>query len=589
MARKPTASRNTSRSLVADERGAIMVIALFFAIFLTALLFSVVGTGRAIFVREHLQDAVDGAVLSGAILNAQAMNLIVLANIVMAALLAILVALKAIEGLCIIAIGICAALAWITGGLTLGAIPGLNSVRATANSAHEEFKSVIFPALEALHDISSQIKEVTPELARAGAEARLLGNEQISVKKGMVYGKAEALPVEDDEYNELCRRAGTAVCSVVMEPLSFVPDKVSEPIKSACGGFAESLSMWFCDAQSNGSGGDSFPISRRQDQLYPLMPETKRCESGDQAACEWLLRAEFDDVGGCKEPGNCDAYEAFVAEARKQCDPNAAKKPEKYSYQLHTSTVVYRFDGKIWKRGAPKSISYTRELGKKRPPCIAGAKQAGVRGLQLPMVAYGYQTKVHPDNEPNVVLPVCSSEEPPVILPGLKKGDQKTVKYSEVTQILGCSRTEDKKVPIKRSKEDEPGEKDTKSPKRVIKDLKLGTEPFLLRGVAWRKDNDDSIRKLVELATFGKENTGTGFTRMLWLSRFSYAQAEYFYDGDGEADWMWNMNWKARLRRFAAPTDQEDVSKMKELCISATNERCEDLTTKFFEADLTAH
>jgi hypothetical protein len=37
------------------------------------------------------------------------------------------------------------------------------------------------------------------------------------------------------------------------------------------------------------------------------------------------------------------------------------------------------------------------------------------------------------------------------------------------------------------------------------------------------------------------------------LSRFSAAQAEYFYDHDGSearTEWMWNMKWRARLVRL---------------------------------------
>jgi hypothetical protein len=37
------------------------------------------------------------------------------------------------------------------------------------------------------------------------------------------------------------------------------------------------------------------------------------------------------------------------------------------------------------------------------------------------------------------------------------------------------------------------------------------------------------------------------------LSRFSAAQAEYYYDHDGSearAEWMWNMKWRARLVRL---------------------------------------
>jgi hypothetical protein len=43
------------------------------------------------------------------------------------------------------------------------------------------------------------------------------------------------------------------------------------------------------------------------------------------------------------------------------------------------------------------------------------------------------------------------------------------------------------------------------------------------------------------------------------LSRFSAAQAEYFYNHDGSEareEWMWNMKWRARLVRLR-PFDSE--------------------------------
>ncbi|HXK18794.1 MAG TPA: hypothetical protein VNG33_13380, partial [Polyangiaceae bacterium] len=43
------------------------------------------------------------------------------------------------------------------------------------------------------------------------------------------------------------------------------------------------------------------------------------------------------------------------------------------------------------------------------------------------------------------------------------------------------------------------------------------------------------------------------------LRPFAFAQAEYFYDGTESIDaWMWNMNWRARLRLFRLPGETED-------------------------------
>jgi hypothetical protein len=577
--------------LSSDERGAIMLIALFFAVFLTALLFSVVGTARAIFLREHLQDAVDGAVLSGAILNAQAMNLIVLANIVMAALLAILVALKAVEGLCIIAIGICVALAWFTGGSTLGLIPMFNSTRSTVSNIHEQFKSVIFPALETLNNMSDVIKQIAPTLAIGGAEARLLHNGNFTAQKGIIFGTAKELPVEDDEYSVLCQKSEDAVCKVVLLPFEGLDGSVHGPIESACKGFAHSLSSWFCGDEAQGGKNGDFPISRRQDVLYPRLEQTKLCERGDDAACKWLASSGPDDFGNCANARDCDAYEVVISEARKQCNPETEKNMKKYTFQTHRTSVVYTFNGKMWQRGVPLPGKYSVAKESKKPPCQVIMAESFPYNAPTQRTVYRYETKVHPDFDPKTVLPVCSNELPPPVKLGQRIGDTKTVEFAEVSQILGCGRTEDVKVPIKKSDEEKSTDKSTKSPKRIREKTNLGDEAFFLRGIAWTKNNDTETKKIVELAKWGKSGGDSGFTRMLWLSRFTYAKAEYFYDGDEQdrGGFMWNMRWKARLRRFTLPKDHDDATAMTSLCVGAIGNRCSDLVTKFFETDLAAH
>lgn len=57
----------------------------------------------------------------------------------------------------------------------------------------------------------------------------------------------------------------------------------------------------------------------------------------------------------------------------------------------------------------------------------------------------------------------------------------------------------------------------------------------------------------VAIATWGEGNdAGSTYTNLAQMGRVSFAQGEFFYD-DEESDWhewLWHMNWRARLRRW---------------------------------------
>jgi len=57
----------------------------------------------------------------------------------------------------------------------------------------------------------------------------------------------------------------------------------------------------------------------------------------------------------------------------------------------------------------------------------------------------------------------------------------------------------------------------------------------------------------VSIAAWGEgDSAGSEYTSMAEMGRLSFAQAEFFYDQD-ESDWhewLWHMNWRARLRRW---------------------------------------
>jgi hypothetical protein len=57
----------------------------------------------------------------------------------------------------------------------------------------------------------------------------------------------------------------------------------------------------------------------------------------------------------------------------------------------------------------------------------------------------------------------------------------------------------------------------------------------------------------VSVATWGEgEDAGAMYSNLAEMGRVSFAQAEFFYDDDEEdyREWLWHMNWRARLRRW---------------------------------------
>jgi hypothetical protein len=76
--------------LARGERGAVMVVGAFMAIFLVGVLYTLAGIGEAAVFQERLQDAADDAVFSAAVIHARAMNTISLVNATMVVIMAAL-------------------------------------------------------------------------------------------------------------------------------------------------------------------------------------------------------------------------------------------------------------------------------------------------------------------------------------------------------------------------------------------------------------------------------------------------------------------------------------------------------------------
>jgi hypothetical protein len=567
----------TNANLGKDERGAIMVIALFFAIFGLAILYTLLGTAQSIFLREKLQDAADSAALSSAIMHARAMNLLVLINIIMAALLAILVTLKAVESVAILGIILAAALAYWTGGSTLSAIAPLKNLQQMMHNEYESLKDPIFEALETLHSAAGAVADVAPGVGLAAVEADIMTHA--APAKGLVIPPRLTLPVEDDSFDNLCQQAATLPGKVAEQALkeAGIPNvpKLPEALGAAVGALAGTFSTWFC---GDGGSSDSPKLTQTIEQSYPKVSttDTETCNHVDQEgekepsqkevsdACDRSKTDEEagrpdDETGACRKDVDCSIdgpYEKRLKLAREQCDPTGTPRPSRYWYQQRTGHVDYEWTEKGWKRHEPVMSPLKRAGGADgalQPPC--GPKNVG-------QVAVGYNKVVHPHEDVAETLPVCTTEEKPFYPP--EHGGFGTIasqEITEVTQILGCRKSEQKDIPI--TPGEQAGEQSNeKSPKKIEKDVVLGDKNFQLRAVMWAQPSD-SFDKMVDLALWNQKKPDDPLNVLRPMRGFAVAQAEYFYDAT-DNEWLWDMKWRARLRRFRF--EDQELRSVEEMC-----------------------
>jgi hypothetical protein len=184
----------------------------------------------------------------------------------------------------------------------------------------------------------------------------------------------------------------------------------------------------------------------------------------------------------------------------------------------------------------------------------------------------GFQNKAHPDDEPTRFQPACTSEcapqEPP---PDTEKNPTRVVEFKQITHVFSCSRHERQPVDVHLDKvsPNREGKKDgnKKFPKKLIAKTKMGREEFQTRAVVVADAAQQESGKLVRLSLWGRPDPSNPIERLRKFGGVSYAQAEYYYDGDPKTeDPMWTMKWRGRLRGFHMPKEDEVKSNLRESC-----------------------
>lgn len=299
MSRAPARLAHAAR----DDRGAVMVVAVFMAAMLVGGIWYAMGIGDAILYRERMQDGADAVAFSAAVYHARGMNMIAMVNLVMAAILGVLVAVKLLQVVNAIANVVSCASA----GISLGSCAPCDAVCGITSSLES-------PIQDAVTAVENVVKTTLPVLSKLevgiavgmpwAAEAKSIvvaKDYDKPVQAGgivtaslMPEGARLGLPVEEGEYPELCKKAGELVGKVVFSPFGGFGDWVGNVV----GGLTSAFPAYFCAGGSvNASGVVDPAVLKAQVQA--------QCDAKKQALPP--SKQKTFDMAGCLSDGLADA------------------------------------------------------------------------------------------------------------------------------------------------------------------------------------------------------------------------------------------------------------------------------------------
>ncbi len=259
--------------LWSDDRGNTTIPALFGAGFLIGGVWYLVGLGDAMVFHESMQDGADATTFASTVIQARGMNVLSLVNLVMSAILAILVAVKIVQLLLMAANVIACAIPFnpYCPLLSSWQSPYSSFVKLTDRTVSTVNRGLYVSetALAKVMPVIGQVKSIATSQAYAPVvEGGFTAG--ISLVPGNVGGGGHlggagggggqrwGLPVEDEEYKNLCLHAAEGVKEILFKPLKFLPGSqvIVKPIEKLAGHLIEKLvksfPQYFC-----GSGGGS--------------------------------------------------------------------------------------------------------------------------------------------------------------------------------------------------------------------------------------------------------------------------------------------------------------------------------------------
>lgn len=210
-------------SLVHDTNGAVMLFALFVALFLVGALYYMLGVGDTLLYRQAMQGGADAGAFSASIVAAKGMNLHALLNVAMAATAGILLVVRSVEVLLEIVIGILhamsASIVLAPKAIPLAAaLTPAEAIVERVGDTVEQFVRVSHDTLDVAH---SAVQRGYPLLASARAidimssessfEPPVVTGFVVPVLGPSLPSGKRGLPVEKKAIGILCDRAAGAL------------------------------------------------------------------------------------------------------------------------------------------------------------------------------------------------------------------------------------------------------------------------------------------------------------------------------------------------------------------------------------------
>lgn len=588
---------SSAHRLRRSEDGAVMVLGVVMAVFLVAMLYYVVGIGQAIYARETLQDAADAGAFAAAAVHARGMNILVLINMIMAALMAVLVGLRLVQTVLIGAIALCIGLAYWTGGTSMKPVPGLNKGQNTVGKMYEKAHQPIGQALGALNCGSVGIRHAMPLASHARVLDMVALEHGSAAVAGFVWPLYSALPTEDDEPSVLCEKASGYVADIATWPMEQLIGDAGKWLMAPVGAMITGLTKvgagWFC-----GKPGASMPKidsndlkgegGRKPERLIPKAPDQAECESTkNEDACNRAVEY-FEKAVPNRETGECDGRaecEDYVKRSRVECKD--ARDIVSYRYQMRGYHVVFRRAETVSKTKNPRLEGYEDLLRSEPAPNDANTRCDEVFGRYGDGRPRFQESSRRPcgssfqaetrwtDWNPKPGEPLCIPDPLPTApRRHVNKGEEVVVCFNAVSESLGCAQRYEQKFDPPEKNEGFENDKNSgcnnRVTQRIVKDAILGEGTFQLRAFILGENRENVGEAGVSIATHGRELSSetsrsvferkadsalAGIQGVLRpLRRVQVAQAEYYFDqGGAEGDrdaWMWRMRWRARMRRF---------------------------------------
>jgi hypothetical protein len=603
---QPTTLRSrlsaAERELREDESGAMMVIGLFFALFLVGALYYLLGIGQAAIYRERMQDAADTAAFAGAVVKARAMNFIALINMIMAMLLAILIAIYAIYLMLaaagyVILPGLCAA-GWVCWPCA-AACPFIGPTINAANMVkriYEAARRVIEPIIKAGSKAGEAISQAAPAVSAFASYVRVDTTYKPPATFGISLGNPpiERLPSRKAPFSELCRKA-KQYANWPFDKLKEVIPIIGHIIGWIGGAFIEASAAVVCEGST--TAPDLRSIGRSTDDragrpafILPRTVDQNNCLlNGDEAACnrfrDWQERSRWDQMQGiCQDvPGNPVGITANLPAGATQADCSS-RVDQAASTGCLTRGTQPRYDYLYTIQRMRQTVRKENAMAPAMALFPASIESSTIRGPEAtPLCGENGRWDTRPRSTPDLRNDQClepnSIRVDPPLPPGYPRpttieqarqlarqaldesgaAGSYIVQWTRVYNVLGCK--ED--LPPRNAELPTPvgGGNCEMSPQWVMpQTLRLGDEPFQVWGLVLGQENnttaaDRGVRAANRFRDGGND-IGELANLAQTLGRFSFAQAEFYYDGPDAGDikeWLWNMGWTARMRRVRMP------------------------------------